>query len=144
MLADMRWREQARRFRREVSALYLPCRDPRTPWHAKALAMALVAYTFSPIDIIPDFVPVLGYLDGFLASRRHRDLRWSAARRPMAAVSAPAGSLPPSGGMSMCQPAISAGIASRPRLDPSARQRALPPLFAALAPEGDRRRVLRH
>jgi uncharacterized membrane protein YkvA (DUF1232 family) len=58
-----RWREQAHRLRREVYALYLACRDPRVPWYAKALAAALVAYAFSPIDLIPDFIPVLGYLD---------------------------------------------------------------------------------
>jgi uncharacterized membrane protein YkvA (DUF1232 family) len=58
-----RWREQARRFRREVYALYLASRHPRVPWYAKALAAAVVAYALSPIDLIPDFVPVLGYLD---------------------------------------------------------------------------------
>jgi uncharacterized membrane protein YkvA (DUF1232 family) len=46
-----------------VYALYLACRDPRVPWYAKALAAALVAYALSPIDLIPDFVPALGYLD---------------------------------------------------------------------------------
>ena len=44
-------------------ALYLACRDPRVPWYAKALAAAVVAYAFSPIDLIPDFIPVVGYLD---------------------------------------------------------------------------------
>jgi uncharacterized membrane protein YkvA (DUF1232 family) len=58
-----RWREQAARLKREVYALYLACRDPRVPWYAKALAAAIVAYAFSPIDLIPDFIPVLGYLD---------------------------------------------------------------------------------
>jgi uncharacterized membrane protein YkvA (DUF1232 family) len=57
------WREQARRLRREVYALALACRDPRVPWYVKALAAGLVAYALSPIDLIPDFIPVLGYLD---------------------------------------------------------------------------------
>jgi uncharacterized membrane protein YkvA (DUF1232 family) len=46
-----------------VYALYLACRDPRVPVCAKLLAAVLVAYAFSPIDLIPDFIPVLGYLD---------------------------------------------------------------------------------
>jgi uncharacterized membrane protein YkvA (DUF1232 family) len=53
----------ARVVRRDVHALWLAARDPRTPWYAKALAMMLAAYALSPIDLIPDFVPVLGYLD---------------------------------------------------------------------------------
>ncbi len=53
----------AHRMKRDTFALYLAGRDPRVPWHAKALAMATAAYAFSPIDFIPDFVPVLGYLD---------------------------------------------------------------------------------
>jgi uncharacterized membrane protein YkvA (DUF1232 family) len=57
------WRERARELRREVHALYFACRDPRVPWYAKALAIGIVAYAFSPIDLIPDFIPVLGYLD---------------------------------------------------------------------------------
>jgi uncharacterized membrane protein YkvA (DUF1232 family) len=61
-----RWREQARRLKQEVYALYLACRDPRVPWYAKALAATVVAYAFSPIDLIPDFIPVLGYLDDLI------------------------------------------------------------------------------
>ncbi len=53
----------ARRMKRDTLALYLASRDPRVPWHAKALAMATAAYAFSPIDLIPDFIPVLGYVD---------------------------------------------------------------------------------
>jgi len=49
--------------KREVMALWFACRDPRTPWHARVLAMLIVAYALSPIDLIPDFIPVLGYLD---------------------------------------------------------------------------------
>ena len=44
-------------------ALYFAGRDPRTPWHAKAVAFAVAAYALSPIDLIPDFIPILGYLD---------------------------------------------------------------------------------
>ena len=56
-------KERARRLKGEVYALYFAVRDPRTPWYAKLLAAGVVAYAFSPIDVIPDFVPVLGYLD---------------------------------------------------------------------------------
>ncbi|MCL7452078.1 MAG: YkvA family protein [Anaerolineae bacterium] len=57
------WRERARQLKRETYALYLAYRDPRTPWYAKALAGIVVAYALSPIDLIPDPIPVLGYLD---------------------------------------------------------------------------------
>jgi len=53
----------ARTIKRDVHALHLASRDPRVPWHAKALAACVAAYALSPIDLIPDFVPVLGYLD---------------------------------------------------------------------------------
>lgn len=53
----------ARSVKRDAVALYLAARDPRTPWYAKALAAVVVAYALSPIDLIPDFIPVLGYLD---------------------------------------------------------------------------------
>jgi uncharacterized membrane protein YkvA (DUF1232 family) len=59
-------REWARAARREIIALWLAGRDRRTPWHAKALAAAVAAYALSPIDLIPDFIPVLGYLDDLL------------------------------------------------------------------------------
>lgn len=57
------WRERGRRAKWEVLAVYLAQKDPRMPWHARALALALVAYAFSPIDPIPDFIPLLGFLD---------------------------------------------------------------------------------
>lgn len=57
------WRERARALKAETYALYLACSDPRTPWYARALAAVVVAYAFSPIDLIPDPIPVLGYLD---------------------------------------------------------------------------------
>jgi uncharacterized membrane protein YkvA (DUF1232 family) len=60
------WRARAQALRREVTTLYLACRDPRVPWYAKALAAGLVAYALSPIDLIPDFVPILGYLDDLI------------------------------------------------------------------------------
>jgi len=58
------WLEHRERsIRREILAIYLAARDPRTPWYAKALAACVAAYALSPIDLIPDFIPVLGYLD---------------------------------------------------------------------------------
>jgi uncharacterized membrane protein YkvA (DUF1232 family) len=53
----------ANSIKRDVYALYLAARDSRVPWFAKALALATAAYALSPIDLIPDFIPVLGYLD---------------------------------------------------------------------------------
>ena len=58
-----RWRQRARRLKTEVHALYLAYRDPRVPWYARVVAACVVAYAFSPIDLIPDPIPVLGYLD---------------------------------------------------------------------------------
>jgi len=57
------WKAAAHRLKVEVRALYLAGRDPRTPWCAKLLAAAVVAYALSPVDLIPDFIPVLGHLD---------------------------------------------------------------------------------
>ena len=56
----------ARHIKLDIVALFLAARDPRTPWHAKALAAFVAAYALSPIDLIPDFIPVLGYLDDLL------------------------------------------------------------------------------
>src|SRR6266404_2098982 len=53
----------ARSLKRDAHALYLAGRDPRVPWYAKALALVVAGYALSPIDLIPDFIPVLGYLD---------------------------------------------------------------------------------
>jgi len=58
-----RWKNRARTIKREVYTLYLAYRDPRTPWYGKAFAALVVAYAFSPIDLIPDPIPILGYLD---------------------------------------------------------------------------------
>jgi uncharacterized membrane protein YkvA (DUF1232 family) len=56
-------RQWARVVKRDVHAIYLAARDPRVPWYAKALAFCVAGYAISPLDLIPDFVPVLGYLD---------------------------------------------------------------------------------
>lgn len=57
------WRRRARQLKLETYTLYLAYRDPRTPWYARIFTALVVAYAFSPIDLIPDFIPVLGYLD---------------------------------------------------------------------------------
>jgi uncharacterized membrane protein YkvA (DUF1232 family) len=59
-------RDWARAVKRDVHAIYLTARDPRVPWHAKALAICVVAYVLSPVDLIPDFIPVLGYQDDLI------------------------------------------------------------------------------
>jgi uncharacterized membrane protein YkvA (DUF1232 family) len=61
-----KWKQWARAIRRDAHALYLAARDPRVPWVAKAVAIAVAAYALSPIDLIPDFIPVLGYLDDLI------------------------------------------------------------------------------
>lgn len=61
-----RWQARARHLKTEVYALYLAYRHPGTPWYAKVTAGLVVAYAFSPIDLVPDFIPVLGYLDDLL------------------------------------------------------------------------------
>ena len=58
-----RLKNWARIIKRDAVALYLATRDPRVPWYAKALAALIAAYALSPIDLIPDFIPVIGYLD---------------------------------------------------------------------------------
>jgi uncharacterized membrane protein YkvA (DUF1232 family) len=59
-------RSRARALKRDVFAVYFAARDPRTPWYAKALVLLIVAYSLSPIDLIPDFIPILGYLDDLI------------------------------------------------------------------------------
>lgn len=64
------WRERARGWargiKRDIAALWLAARDPRVPWSAKAVAASVVAYALSPVDLIPDVIPVLGYLDDLI------------------------------------------------------------------------------
>jgi uncharacterized membrane protein YkvA (DUF1232 family) len=99
-----RLRDWARLIKRDVHALYLAGRDPRVPWYAKALAALVAGYALSPIDLIPDFIPVVGYLDdvilvplGILAVIRlippevmaeHRDLAAAAQDRPVSRAAA--------------------------------------------------------
>ena len=64
MLAQLKAR--ARALKNEAFAVYIAAKDPRTPWYAKALVFFVVAHTFSPIDLIPDFIPILGYLDDLI------------------------------------------------------------------------------
>ncbi|MNZ75731.1 hypothetical protein D3C78_942160 [compost metagenome] len=59
-------RQWARSLKHQVMVLWFCCRHPQTPWPAKLLALAVVAYALSPIDLIPDFIPVLGYLDDLI------------------------------------------------------------------------------
>ncbi len=63
MKAINRWRERIRQLKHDTYALYLAYRDPRTPWYAKLFVACVVGYAFSPVDLIPDVVPVFGYLD---------------------------------------------------------------------------------
>lgn len=60
------WKERAKALKTELRALRIAYGDPRTPWFAKAWLLLVIAYAFSPIDLIPDFIPVLGYLDDLL------------------------------------------------------------------------------
>lgn len=60
------WREHLRELKEDTYALYLAAKDPRVPWYGRAWIAVVVAYAFSPIDLIPDFIPVLGYLDDLI------------------------------------------------------------------------------
>lgn len=61
-----RWRQRAKELKTETYAIYLAYKDPRVAWYAKVFAACVVAYALSPIDLIPDFIPVLGYLDDLI------------------------------------------------------------------------------
>jgi uncharacterized membrane protein YkvA (DUF1232 family) len=60
------WKIKAKQLKQEVYTLWLAYRLPGVPWYAKAFGALVVAYAFSPIDLIPDFIPVLGYLDDLI------------------------------------------------------------------------------
>jgi uncharacterized membrane protein YkvA (DUF1232 family) len=60
------WKQRLQQLKRETYALYLAYRDPRVPWYGKVWAACVVGYAFSPIDLIPDFIPVFGYLDDLI------------------------------------------------------------------------------
>jgi uncharacterized membrane protein YkvA (DUF1232 family) len=95
----IRLKEWAHALKRDVHALYLAGRDPRVPWYAKLLAIAVAGYALSPIDLIPDFIPVLGYLDDVIIvplgvllviklipphlMAEHRELASAASERPI-------------------------------------------------------------
>lgn len=101
-----RLKEWARTIKRDVHALYLAGRDPRVPWYAKALAIAVAGYALSPIDLIPDFIPVLGYVDDLIivplgillvvklippdVMSEHRELAAAAQDRPVSRAAAAA------------------------------------------------------
>jgi uncharacterized membrane protein YkvA (DUF1232 family) len=60
------WKKKTELLKRETYALYLAYQDPRVPWFSKAFAALVVGYALSPIDLIPDFIPILGYLDDLI------------------------------------------------------------------------------
>lgn len=66
MTAWVRWKRRVRNLKAEVYAAHLACKDPRVPWYARVLAACVVGYAFSPIDLIPDFIPILGYVDDLI------------------------------------------------------------------------------
>jgi uncharacterized membrane protein YkvA (DUF1232 family) len=61
-----RWQQRAKQLKTELYALYLAYRDPRVPWYARLVAACVVGYAFSPIDLIPDPIPVIGFLDDLI------------------------------------------------------------------------------
>ena len=63
MLRIEYWKQRVHELEQGSRALYLAARDPRVPWYAKAIVVLVAAYAVSPIDLIPDFIPVVGYLD---------------------------------------------------------------------------------
>ena len=61
-----RWKDRVKLLRTETYAIYLAYKDPRVPWYSKVFIALIIGYAFSPIDLIPDFIPVLGYLDDLI------------------------------------------------------------------------------
>ncbi|MBD0385283.1 MAG: DUF1232 domain-containing protein [Nostoc sp. C3-bin3] len=59
-------KQLAKRLKKDIYTIYLASKDPKVPWYARLLAVVVVAYAFSPIDLIPDFIPILGYLDDLI------------------------------------------------------------------------------
>lgn len=66
MMSIKFWKEKAKQLKTDTYALYLAYKDPRVPWYAKVFIAVIVGYALSPIDLIPDFIPVLGYLDDLI------------------------------------------------------------------------------
>ena len=60
------WKKRVKQLKIEVYTIYLAYKDPRVPWYARIFAACVVGYAFSPIDLIPDFIPILGYLDDLI------------------------------------------------------------------------------
>jgi uncharacterized membrane protein YkvA (DUF1232 family) len=60
------WKAKSKQLKNDVYALYLASKHPKTPWYAKALAILIIGYALSPVDLIPDFIPVIGYIDDLL------------------------------------------------------------------------------
>ena len=65
-LSIEKWKQRARKLKSETHALYLAYRHPQTPWYAKAFAGLVIAYALSPIDLVPDFIPIFGHLDDLI------------------------------------------------------------------------------
>jgi uncharacterized membrane protein YkvA (DUF1232 family) len=66
ILAKQGWAERARRLRVELYALYLAARHPQTPWYAKLVVAGFVAYAVTPVDLVPDAIPILGIVDDLI------------------------------------------------------------------------------
>jgi uncharacterized membrane protein YkvA (DUF1232 family) len=108
----------ARVIKRDVHALYFASRDPRVPWYAKAMAVVVAGYALPPIDLIPDFIPVLGYLDDVILvplgvplvirmipseiMAEHRDLAAAAQQRPVSRTAAVVIGLIWAGSIALC------------------------------------------